>query len=80
MEKQNEILKYLQTVESANIEQIYHNCSCNYERNESKWMGEILSRMVKDGRIRRIKPGVFCFVSWNRKGKEKPVNNEPKLF
>ena len=81
MEKQNEILKYLQTVESANIEQIYTNVNFGYYHNRHKHMGNILSRMVTDGRIKRLKKGVYCFVSLHIKQKDNPiVESNLKLF
>ena len=59
MNKQQEILKYLMTVESATLIDIYNNMSFSYYANHKKHLGEILSRMVKSGSIERVKKGVF---------------------
>lgn len=59
MTKQQEIQKHLMTVESATLEEIYRNVSFTYYANHAKYMGEILSRMVKSGQIERVKKGVF---------------------
>lgn len=59
MTKQQEIQKYLMSVESATLQEIYDNVSFGYFRNHAKHLGEILSRMVKSGQIERAKKGVF---------------------
>jgi hypothetical protein len=59
MNKQKEILKYLSTVESAKLDEIYKAMPFEYYCNGLKHTGNILSRMVKDGSIIRIKKGVF---------------------
>lgn len=59
MNKQQEIFKYLSTVESADINEIYKNVTFSYYCNANKHLGEILSRMVKSGKIERVKKGVF---------------------
>lgn len=59
MKKQKEILSYLQKVESATIDDINKNVKFSYYHNANKYIGEILSRMVKTRMVERIKPGVF---------------------
>lgn len=59
MTKPQEIQKYLMSVESATLEEIYRNVSFTYYANHAKHLGEILSRMVKSGQIERVKKGVF---------------------
>ena len=63
MEKQLEIQKYLSTVPSATIDEIYANVSFSYYCNANKHLGEILSRMVKSGKIERIKKGLFRYIN-----------------
>jgi len=60
MDKQKEVLKYLSTVETATIDEIYKNVSFSYYANYQKYIGEIMSRMVKNGTATRIKKGLFC--------------------
>jgi predicted transcriptional regulator len=55
----NEIVEYLKTVESATIEDIYQNCGRRYYHNAHKYISEIMSRLVKQGRVIRVKNGVF---------------------
>ena len=59
MNRQSEVLKYLITVESATIAEIYDNVIFGYYCNEHKNLGKLLSRMVANGSITRIKKGVF---------------------
>jgi hypothetical protein len=63
--KQKEILRYLATVESATLEQIYENVTFSYYANWKKYIGEIMARLVIDRRVRRIKPGVFALNTPN---------------
>jgi predicted transcriptional regulator of viral defense system len=63
MNKQLEIQKYLSTVPSATIDEIYANVSFSYYCNANKHLGEILSRMVKDGKIERVKKGLFRYIN-----------------
>lgn len=57
--KQQEIEAYLRSVETATIADIYKNVSFTYYHNADKYVGEMLSRMIKSGKVERIKPGVF---------------------
>lgn len=50
-----------------------------YYLNASKHFGEILSRMVKGGILRRVKPGVYTLVSLN-KTKQNEDPNQLKLI
>lgn len=79
--KQNEVLKYLRTVESANITEIYNNVSFGYYASQNKNLGKLLSGMVKNGMIIRIKKGYFKLNTEHIK----PIRNDnfkdlPKLF
>lgn len=63
MTKQQEIQKCLSTVPCATLDEIYANVSFYYYANEKKHLGEILSRMVKSGKIERVKKGIFRYVN-----------------
>ena len=63
MDKQLEVLKYLQTVDTATIEDIYQNIPFGYYCNANKHLGALLSRMVAKNKIIRVKKGVFRTVS-----------------
>ena len=84
MTKQNEISRFLKTVPFANIEKIYKNVSFSYHCNEHKYLGEILSRMVKNGQIERIKKGTFRYVTAteyiDKMYKKLVIDKQPKLF
>ena len=58
-DKQHQVLKYLSTVESATLKDIYNNVKFGYYHNWNKHLGELLSRMVKRGFIERVKKGTF---------------------
>lgn len=60
-DKQLEVINYLKTVEQADIHQIYRAVSFSYYCNYQKYIGEICSRLVEDGRIIRVKKGIFKF-------------------
>jgi hypothetical protein len=59
MDKQNEVLKFLLTVESATIDEIYAEMTFGYYHNYKKHLGALLSRMVQNGKIVREKKGLF---------------------
>lgn len=63
MTKQQEIQVYLSKVPCATLDEIYANTSIWYYANEKKHLGEILSRMVKSGKIERVKKGIFRHVN-----------------
>ena len=65
MDKQAEVLKYLRTVDEATLDDIYKNVPFGYYCNENKHLGALMSRMVKVGRVVRVKPGVFRCVNFN---------------
>lgn len=75
LSKVEEVLHYLQGMESATLEEIYINVHFGYYANWQKHMGAILSRMVKSGKVERVKPGLFRIA----KGQKGP-NDQPSLF
>jgi len=83
MTKQQEITMYLSKVPSATIDEIYANVSFCYYCNANKHLGAVLSRMVKAGKIQRVKKGVFRFVSHtgnNSAGFDEMPIAQPTLF
>jgi hypothetical protein len=84
MKKQQEIELYLSKVPFATIDEIYSNVSFSYYCNANKHLGAILSTMVKNGKIERIKKGVFKYINAqdyikNFK-KEVEIKNQMKMF
>jgi len=59
MDKKHEVLKFLKTVEFATLKEIAEAVPFYYYHNTHKYVGEILSRLVKRGLVFRIKKGVF---------------------
>jgi hypothetical protein len=45
----------------------------DYYYNGAKWVGDVLSRMVKAGMLTRVKPGTFKTGKGN-------IHNQPDLF
>jgi hypothetical protein len=67
------IIRYLNTVEYATSEELYRISDRSYYCNAGKNFSVFISRMVAQGFIERIKPGVF------KKGKSmmnKPIQQE----
>lgn len=59
MTHSQEIIKYLQTVETATKADIYKNVKFGYYHNWQKHLGDVLSRMVNSKKIIREKKGVY---------------------
>lgn len=59
MNKQSEVIGYLYTVEDADLDSIYRNVRFSYYHNHKKHLGVLMSRMVKNGKVIRVKNGVF---------------------
>jgi hypothetical protein len=79
--KQKEILQYLLTVDEANLEDIYNKVSFSYYYNWKKHLGSILSTMVKNGNVIRVKRGVFKINEAQTKAVKQSVNpNQTTLF
>ena len=80
MTHQEEILLYLKSVESATKKDIYTNVKFGYYHNWQKHLGDVLTRMVRNGTIERVKRGVYQFK------RNKPVKDsvfyqsQPNLF
>jgi hypothetical protein len=75
MDKQTEILRYMEGKEEVTLSEIYANISWSYYHNASKHLGCVLSSMVKNKKVQRIKPGVFKIRT-----KEPVLIDHPKLF
>lgn len=59
MNNHKAILNYLQSHESATLEELYPISGYSYYCNEHANFGRVMSRLVKQGLVERIKPGVF---------------------
>jgi len=80
-EKQKEILEFLSKVPSATLNEIYTNVSFGYYHNAHKHLGEVMSRLVKSGKVERLKKGTFKFVSFAGKKNAIPnTDNQTSLF
>lgn len=51
-----------------------------YYHNGEKYVGEILARMVKAGKLKRIKPGLFELGSGKAAQSDVIIKNQEKLF
>ncbi len=83
MDKRHEVLKYLQTVESATVANVYQNVPFGYYHNGHKYIGEILSRMVKHGMVERVKKGTYKFIRSTKPNQRRYTienSNQIKLF
>jgi pantoate kinase len=72
----NQILKYLGTVESATLRELYENSDYSYYANWRKHFGDVMSRLIKQGFVVRVKPGVFR-LNESRKMPVKPIEENP---
>jgi hypothetical protein len=59
MDKQKRVLIYLNTVKTATLLQIYTHMDFGYYHNWKKHLGALMSRMVKNGTVVRVKKGEF---------------------
>ena len=80
MNKQTEVLNYLRSVPGASITEIYQSVSFGYYNNANKHLGALLSRMVKAGKITRIKKGLYSISGATGFKKVKPTPQQIKLF
>lgn len=60
--KRNQVIAYMKTVDQATLRQIYDNVYFRYYNNWNRYLGQIMSVLVNDGVVKRIKPGVFTLV------------------
>lgn len=59
MEKQKEILQFLATVETATIDDVMLNISWSYYANGKQHVCAIISRMIRNKSVIRVKKGVY---------------------
>ncbi len=73
---QREVLTYLSTVDTATLDDIYEHVSFGYYHGWGKYM--IMSRLVNNGRVVRVKKGVFKINSKNTEfnSAHKGMNNK----
>jgi predicted transcriptional regulator of viral defense system len=76
------ILTYLNSVESATLEELYKVSDYSYYLNWQKHFGQVMSRLVKQGKVVRIKKGVFRIAKHNeiKASSEVEIENQIKLF
>jgi predicted transcriptional regulator of viral defense system len=77
-----DILTYLNSVESATLQELYHISDYNYYANWQKHFGQAMSRLVKRGMVARVKKGVFRIAKLGEgeiRAKEE-IENQIKLF
>jgi len=76
-EKQQVIIQHCRSNGTISKVDAVYMLKCFYYTNAGKYVGEILSRMVKSGKLKRIKPGLFELG----KGKSDVIiTNQPNLF
>jgi len=78
MNKQQEIIKIVSQLETATTEKIFDLISWKHYHYRKTHLGKILSSMVKNGKIQRIKKGVF--VVGKSKKEAQPDPNQQSLF
>jgi hypothetical protein len=76
------ILTYLNSVESATLQELYDISDYNYYLNWQKHFGQVMSRLVKQGKVVRIKKRVFRIAKHNefKISSEVEIENQIKLF
>lgn len=62
MNKQTEILKLLRPKETMTFQEIVDQAPFGYYRNAKHYIGQILTSMVRNGKIKRVKRGVYKYV------------------
>lgn len=75
---QQQVLDYLKIAEVAPLSEIYDHCNVNYYANATKHFGALLSQMVKNGQLERVKNGVFRIAE--KKPKVPEGNQSEPLF
>lgn len=81
MSRQDEVFKYLQKNGASNKEEIYQNVSFSYYHNWAKNLGVLLKRMVDNGKVIRVKRGVYKLSETRIPLDKKPIDpNQSNLF
>lgn len=75
--KQKEILRLFHPGIEITKQTIVKNCGLRYYHNAEKYIGEILSRMVAQGLIDRVRPGVFVLPEKSKAKTAKANNTKP---
>jgi hypothetical protein len=80
-EKQSFILGLLESKEQITKKEVCSYLARRYYHNGEKYIGEVLSRMVQRGILKRVKPGVFKKGRLNYLGKKGKIDpNQKSLF
>jgi hypothetical protein len=81
---QREVLMYLSTVDTATLTNIYENVNFGYYCNWKKHLGDVMSSLVNNGRVVRVKKGVFKInaknAEFNSAHKGIDNKNQTELF
>lgn len=75
LDKQSEIERFLSEQENytSTLNKIADGVPWGYYHNSHKYIGEILGRMVKNGKVKRIRKGVYKWVPPPRMRRKPPV-------
>lgn len=80
MEKSRIILNYLYEKKQASLDDIIKDTDVDtYYCNGRFHVGNIVNRLIKSGRLARVKKGVYKFVRFDKLNKNN-TSNIPKLF
>lgn len=80
MNRQKEIIRILYTRETMTLNELLQAVPFGYYHNGEKHLGAMMSRMVANGTVKRIKPGVFT-LNPSRMKLESPVpENQLEIF
>jgi hypothetical protein len=62
MNKQTEILRLLKGKKEASFQFIVDNAPFGYYRNAKHYIGQILTTMVRNGKIERVRRGFYKYL------------------
>lgn len=79
-DNQSRVLKYLYGKDSVSFSELYDNCSPGYYHNGNKHFSELLSNMVKQGLIMRIRKGIYKYKSQYKQTSETENSDQIKLL
>ena len=81
MTKQQEIIQFLRSVETATVQEIFLIISWRHYYYKKRHLGEILTRMVQNGSIQRVKKGIYKAAGERKvRGTAIPDPNQQSLF
>lgn len=80
MNKSQKIIDYLKTKETATKSELYAISDYQYYRNWGKHFGDVLSRLVDNGMLKRVKQGVYSIGEGAKKSEQIEDKNQLKLL